>query len=44
VALLLREKGLEAYVMQGGLKAWEKAGYPTEQVPADDLVLLPRFN
>jgi len=44
VALLLREKGLEAYVMTGGLRAWEKAGYPTERVPEDDLVQLPRFS
>jgi rhodanese-related sulfurtransferase len=41
---MLREQGFEAYVIVGGLRAWEKAGLPTEMVPSDDLVLLPTFS
>jgi rhodanese-related sulfurtransferase len=44
VARILREKGFDAYVMLGGLRAWRKAGLPMEQVPEKDLELLPRFN
>jgi len=44
VAQILRSKGFEAYVMLGGLKAWQKARYPTELIPSNDVVLLPRFN
>ncbi|HTR36112.1 MAG TPA: hypothetical protein VMH80_09435 [Bryobacteraceae bacterium] len=44
MARILREKGFEAYVIAGGLKAWRKARYPTELVPAEDVELLPRFN
>jgi len=44
VAHLLREQGFDAYVIVGGLAAWKKAGLPTEQVPSDDLVLLPTFS
>jgi rhodanese-related sulfurtransferase len=44
VAHLLREEGFDAYVIVGGLNAWEKAGLPTERVPEDDLVLLPTFS
>lgn len=43
VAHLLREQGFEAYVIIGGLKAWQKAGLPVESVPPEDLVQLPRF-
>jgi membrane protein DedA with SNARE-associated domain len=43
VAHLLRENGFEAYVIVGGLKAWQKAGLPVEPVPGEDLVQLPRF-
>jgi rhodanese-related sulfurtransferase len=43
VAHLLREQGFDAYVIVGGLTAWKKAGLPIEQVPSDDLVLLPTF-
>ena len=41
---MLREHGFDAYVIVGGLAAWKKAGLPTEQVPSDDLVLLPMFS
>jgi rhodanese-related sulfurtransferase len=44
VAHLLREQGYNAFVINGGLDAWRKAGGPTEIVPEDDLVLLPTFN
>jgi rhodanese-related sulfurtransferase len=43
VALLLREKGFNAFVISGGLAAWRKAGQPLEPVPKDDLVKLPTF-
>ncbi len=43
VAHLLREHGFEAYVIVGGLRAWQKAGLPVEPVPVADLVQLPRF-
>jgi rhodanese-related sulfurtransferase len=44
VAHLLREKGFNAFVIEGGLAAWRKAGQPTESVPGDDLVKLPTFS
>ena len=44
VAHILRERGFDAYVIHGGLRAWSKAGYPLEPVPKDDLVLLPTFS
>jgi rhodanese-related sulfurtransferase len=44
VARILKEKGFDAYVMEGGLKAWRKAGFPVEQVPEEDLEMLPSFN
>jgi rhodanese-related sulfurtransferase len=44
VAHILRQKGFDAYVIAGGLRAWRRAGYPLEAVPKEDLELLPRFN
>jgi rhodanese-related sulfurtransferase len=44
VAQILREKGFDAYVIAGGLRAWRRAGYPLEAVPKEDLELLPRFD
>jgi len=44
VAHWMREQGLRAYVIIGGLRAWTRAGYAVETVPADDLVLLPKFS
>ena len=35
---MLREEGLNAFVIVGGLTAWRKAGNPLEPVPGDDLV------
>jgi rhodanese-related sulfurtransferase len=43
VALMLREAGFNAFVIQGGLAAWRKAGEPLEPVPDDDLLKLPTF-
>jgi 3-mercaptopyruvate sulfurtransferase SseA len=39
----MREQGFDAYVLVGGLRAWEKAGFEIERVPDTDLVLLPTF-
>ncbi len=44
MALLLREKGFNAFVITGGLAAWRKAGEPVESVPHNDLVKLPTFS
>jgi len=44
VALLLRQKGFNAFVIEGGLAAWRKAGQPLESVPEEDLVKLPTFS
>ncbi|HEY3771144.1 MAG TPA: hypothetical protein VHA06_22515 [Candidatus Angelobacter sp.] len=41
---MLREQGFNAYVITGGLSAWRKAGGAVEQVPQDDIVLLPTFS
>ena len=43
VAHILRQSGFDAYVIVGGFNAWQRAGYDVEPVPADDVVLLPRF-
>jgi rhodanese-related sulfurtransferase len=44
VAHILRQKGFDAYVIAGGLRAWRRAGFPLEAVPKEDMELLPRFN
>jgi len=44
VALQLREKGFNAFVIVGGVAAWKKAGQPMEPVPFTDLVKLPTFS
>jgi rhodanese-related sulfurtransferase len=44
VAHMLREQGFKAHVITGGLAAWRKAGGSVEQVPKDDIVLLPTFS
>lgn len=43
VAAMLGEAGYEARVVVGGMAAWKKAGLPVEQVPAEDVIHLPRF-
>ena len=44
VAKMLEEENCSTKVIQGGLKAWIKAGGPTEAVPAGDVEHLPRFD
>jgi rhodanese-related sulfurtransferase len=44
VAFLLREKGLIATAIKGGLTAWKKAGLPLEPVPSAELAALPVFD
>jgi rhodanese-related sulfurtransferase len=43
VAHILSENGFDARVVVGGFSAWQRAGYPIEAVPQEDVVLLPRF-
>ena len=38
------EQGFKAFVIEGGLAAWRKAGNPVETVPKTDLVHLPTFS
>jgi len=44
VAKMLEQENCATKVIQGGLKAWVKAGGPTEPVPASDVEHLPKFN
>ena len=44
VAHMLEQENCQTKVIQGGLKAWLKAGGPTEPVPAHDVEHLPRFD
>ncbi len=44
VAKALEKEDCKTKVIQGGLKAWIKAGGPLEPVPESDLEHLPRFN
>ena len=44
VAKMLERENCSTKVIQGGLKAWVKAGGPTEPVPAGDVEHLPRFD
>jgi membrane protein DedA with SNARE-associated domain/rhodanese-related sulfurtransferase len=43
VASALQEKGVSCAVIQGGLRAWQKAALPVEPVPSDEVVALPSF-
>lgn len=43
VARALEEQGLKVSVLEGGFSAWKKAGLPVEDVPADEVVPLPKF-
>jgi membrane protein DedA with SNARE-associated domain/rhodanese-related sulfurtransferase len=43
VAYLLRQQGVQSYVIEGGLRAWKKAGLPLEPVPQDEIIALPSF-
>ncbi len=44
VARELAEHGIPSAVIQGGLSAWKKASLPLEPVPADEVVMLPKFS
>jgi len=44
VAKMLEQENCSTKVIQGGLKAWVKAGGPTEPVPERDVEHLPRFD
>jgi membrane protein DedA with SNARE-associated domain/rhodanese-related sulfurtransferase len=44
VAYLLREKGVTCTVIEGGLRAWQKAGLPLEVVPPEELAAMPLFD
>jgi membrane protein DedA with SNARE-associated domain/rhodanese-related sulfurtransferase len=44
VAHMLRQRGYTARVIEGGLRAWKKGGYPVEPVPLVDIEHLPEFN
>ena len=44
VARMLAERGIPSAVLEGGLSAWKKALLPLEPVPAEDIVLLPKFS
>jgi membrane protein DedA with SNARE-associated domain/rhodanese-related sulfurtransferase len=44
VAHLLQQENCHAQVIDGGIKAWIKAGGALEQVPSSDMHHLPRFD
>ncbi|HWF11004.1 MAG TPA: VTT domain-containing protein [Bryobacteraceae bacterium] len=44
VARVLAGQGYRVSVIDGGLRAWRKAGLPVERVPEDDVVQLPTFS
>ncbi len=43
VAHILSKRGCNVRVIEGGLRAWMKAGFPVEPVPANDIAHLPHF-
>jgi membrane protein DedA with SNARE-associated domain/rhodanese-related sulfurtransferase len=43
VARVLLEKGVSVSVIEGGLRAWKKAGLPVEPVPPEEMAALPIF-
>ena len=43
VARALEDRGLKVSVLEGGFRAWKKAGLPVEAVPENEVVLLPKF-
>jgi membrane protein DedA with SNARE-associated domain/rhodanese-related sulfurtransferase len=44
VARMLAERGIPSFVIEGGLSGWKKEALPLEPVPAEEIVLLPRFS
>jgi rhodanese-related sulfurtransferase len=43
VAKELIDRGVPVSVIQGGMRAWKKAGLPVEAVPRDEMESLPAF-
>ena len=43
VARSMEDEGLKVSVLEGGFRAWKKAGLPLEEVPGDEVVPLPKF-
>jgi len=43
VAKELLRQGIKVAVIEGGLRAWKKAGLPLESVPPDEVSALPLF-
>lgn len=44
VARFLSDRGVQAYVLAGGLREWQKAGLPVEPVPEHEVVAMPTFS
>jgi membrane protein DedA with SNARE-associated domain/rhodanese-related sulfurtransferase len=44
VAKELLRQGIKAAVIEGGLRAWKKAGLPLESVPPEEVSALPAFD
>jgi len=44
IAHELIQRGNNVKVIEGGMRAWTKAGCPVEPVPAEDVAHLPRFD
>jgi membrane protein DedA with SNARE-associated domain/rhodanese-related sulfurtransferase len=44
VARELQTLGIRVAVIEGGLRAWKKAGLPVERVPQDELAQFPAFS
>ncbi len=40
---MLQGKNIRVAVIQGGLRAWVKAGLPVEDVPPEEVASLPAF-
>jgi membrane protein DedA with SNARE-associated domain/rhodanese-related sulfurtransferase len=43
VAQVLKERGVQVAVIEGGWRAWKKAGLPLEPVPPEEIAELPVF-
>jgi membrane protein DedA with SNARE-associated domain/rhodanese-related sulfurtransferase len=43
IAHMLQQENCKTHVIEGGLRAWIKAGGPLEPIPATDVEHLPRF-
>jgi len=43
VARVLDKNGFDVWVLEGGFRAWKKAGLPVEEVPEDEVLPLPKF-